>query len=158
MGTKNVTTSQNQYNPLSMQTYNSMLPTASNALMSEISNPYSNMFFNNQLGMMNQQIGAMGASGQAATNQSLQARGINPNSPMAAFMSRQNAMGTQAQQAQGYNNLLLNAANMRQSAISGAMNYTPLQTGQTQTQQTTGLGTWLPQLAGAAMGAATGGL
>jgi len=49
---------------------------------------------------------------------------------------------------------LMQAGQMRQSAIGMAGQYRPLQTGQTQTQQVSGLGSWLPQVVGAGLGAA----
>ena len=63
-----------------------------------------------------------------------------------------------AQGASMNNNLLLNAANTRNQAIGSAMSYSPLQTGGTNTQYASGLGTWLPQVLATAGGAAQGGL
>lgn len=156
MSKKTVTSTQNSYDPTSMGAFQSLTPQASSALSSEINNPYSNSAFNTQAAMLQSQIGSQGSAAQGALNQSLQARGISGNSPLSAYLSRQQTMNTSGQQAQGYNNLILNAANLRQSAIGSALNYKPLQTGQTQTQTQSGTGTWLPQLAGAGLGALSG--
>jgi hypothetical protein len=55
-----------------------------------------------------------------------------------------------------YWSALQNAVGTQLSATGQAAGYQPLKTGQTQT--TSGLGTWLPQLLGAGLGAVSGGL
>src|SRR5258708_38589304 len=61
-------------------------------------------------------------------------------------------------QSDTFNNLLLGANQLRMGAAQTAMGYRPLQTGSTTTQQQSGLGTWLPQVAAAGMSAFTGGM
>jgi hypothetical protein len=62
----------------------------------------------------------------------------------------------------GFLNPMQNAFTAQQNAMQLGSQYRPLQTGGTQTQTQGGLGSWLPQLAGAAIGAAgtamTGGM
>jgi hypothetical protein len=71
-------------------------------------------------------------------------------------------MGASSLTANAFNQNYMNYDLMRRQATAAAANYKPLQTGGTQTQTTSGVGTWLPQLAGAAiggaMGVATGGM
>lgn len=165
MSTKNVSStsgSQNSiYNPNSMASYNMLNPTGASAIQSEINNPYSNMFFNNQLGMMNSQLGAQNSANMSGIQQNAQAMGMAGNNPMLNYQMRQAANQNSANRAQGFNNLLMNASNLRQSAIGGAMNYQPLQTGSnfnsTNQQYKSGLGTYLPQIASMAMAPFTGG-
>ena len=162
MSTTKTTTSsqQNQYDPGSMSTYQNLTGAGGQAISDEIRNPYGNMFFNQQLQMMRRQQGQSQLQGQQSLQQRAQAMGINPSSPQ--YFSQLNKLQRQGEagEAQGYGNLLLNAANLRQGAIGAAMNYRPLQTGQTgkQTESTGGLGTWLPQVAGMGLSALTGGM
>lgn len=57
-----------------------------------------------------------------------------------------------------FNSTLNSALQNRNFALQSAEGFNPLQTGANTTQTKSGLGTWLPQVAGAALGAATGGL
>lgn len=79
------------------------------------------------------------------------------NQSMLASAGRQQS----GQVAGAYQNALLGAQQLQLQATQQAQGYNPLQTGQTQTQTKSGLGTWLPQVAGmaiqAGMGAMTGG-
>lgn len=162
MSTKNVTTNnqQTQFNQPSMSTYNAMQPMIGSALTSNINNPYSNMFFNTQLAMGNQALGQQQSSANQALLQRAQALGMSANSPL--MMSQMGQMQRQgmANQAGLYNNLLLQAGQMRMQSLGMAQNYRPLQIGSnsTTTQQQSGLGTWLPQVAGMGLSLATGGL
>ena len=162
MSTKKTTTASQAgvFDPGAMQQYQSLTGAGGQALSDEIRNPYGNMFFNQQLGMQRRQIGQGFQQGQQALQQRAQAMGINPSSP--AYFSQLNKLQRQMQseQSQGYNQLLLGASNIRQGAISQAMNFRPLQTGQhgVQTEQSSGLGTWLPQVAGMGLSLATGGM
>jgi hypothetical protein len=162
MSTQRTTTSTNAYNPAAMGVYNQGVGTFGNVMNSFANDPYSNTFFNQQAGMMRQQNATQQASGMQALMQNQSQNGLNPNSP--AFLQQQQQMQRQgmAQNAQGYNNLLLNAANTRFQAANALGNFHPLQTGGTQVQSQSGLGTWLPQVAGMALGAgmsaATGGM
>jgi hypothetical protein len=158
MSTKKTTTTQNAYDPTAMSAYQNQVSAGSSALLGEINDPYSNSAFQQQQQMQNLTNANQYGQAQQALGQRLQAGGISANSPLYQQQLTQLSMQNQASQSQGYNNLLLNAANTRQSAINSAMSFQPLQTGGTQTQTTSGTGTWLPQVAGAALGVATGGL
>jgi len=150
MGTTQKTTY--QYDPAAQGQYDLLQPLAGSALASEISDPYSNMFFNTQMSMGNQFNNRQQASGMAAVTQRARAMGMGGNQPLLNFQMGQQQRAGQANQSQLFQNLLLQAGNVRQQAISGAMNYRPEQTGQT--TSTSGLGTWLPQVAGGALGVA----
>jgi hypothetical protein len=154
MTQKQQTTTTGQYNQPSMGVFNQLTPQFGQAIGSEITNPYSNMFFNQQLGMGQQQLGAQGASANQALLQRAQAMGVQGNSPLMMSQMGQNQRAGMAGQSNLFNNLLMQAGQMRQSALGMAGSYRPLQTGQVGVEQTSGLGSWLPQLAGAGLGAA----
>jgi hypothetical protein len=157
---KTSSSQQNVFDPTSMGQYHDMSGAGTSAISDEIRNPYGSMFFNQQLQMMRRQQGQSQLSGQQSLQQRAQAMGINPNSPQ--YFSQMNRLQRQGQgdTSRGYGNLLLNAANLRQGAIGQAMNFRPLQTGQTgqQSETTGGLGTWLPQVAGMGLSALTMGM
>jgi len=158
MSTQNKQTSTGQFDPTSMGVYQGLQSQFGNAISSEINNPYGNMAFNTQLGMMRQQQGASGASQNQATLQRMQAMGVNPQSAFFQSQMGKNQRQQMASTGQGYNNLLLQAQQLRQSAIGQAGSYRPLQTGSTQVQQQSGVGSWLPQVLGGALGIAGGAM
>src|SRR6266576_620145 len=156
MSTQNKTQSTNQYDSGSMGTFGGLNKSFGSAVQGEIDNPYGNPFFNLQQARGNQAVNAQNSSGQQAMMQRAQALGINPNSPQFAAMMNQSSRWNMGLQSDMQSNLMLQAANMRQGAIGMAGQYKPLQTGHTDVQTQSGLGTWLPQLAGAAIGGLTG--
>lgn len=161
LSTTNQTKTSASFDPNSMGVFQGLTSTYGSAIQDEIQNPYSNMFFNTQLAMGNQGQQASSSAGNSALLQRAQAMGINPSSPLFMQMMAQQQRGNQSNQSNMFNNLLLQAAQLRQGAIGQAGSYRPLQTGQTSTQKQSGVGSWLPQIAGAAikggMAAATGG-
>jgi len=74
------------------------------------------------------------------------------------MMQNQGRANTGLQAQLGFLNPVQNALGMQQWATNAAESYKPLQTGGTSTESTGGLGTWLPQVLGAGLGAVTGGL
>lgn len=158
MSQQKVTTSTNQYNAQSMNSFQNLNSAGSTGILGNINDPYSNSAFNTQNQMMRQNNAQMQSSAMQALMQRSQALGQGNNSPLLLSQIGQQQRQGMAQNAQGYNSLLLNAAQLRQQSLGAAMNYKPLQTGGTQTQTMGGLGTWLPQLAGAALGAAGGAM
>lgn len=141
----------------------SMLP----QLQSLFSNPFSSPFFN--LNLQQQTKGASQVAGRNAQNalMNFSRSGIGGGSlgggAMQSLLAGTGRYGS-GLQYQGF----MNAANQAQSdrwnaASLGSSMFQPLQTGGTstssgtQTQQTGGLGTWLPQVIGAGLGIATGG-
>src|SRR6266436_5470962 len=74
------------------------------------------------------------------------------SSPAALEMQQnQGRANTNLQANLGFLNPVHNALGLQQGAMQLAAGYRPLQTGGTQVQSTGGLGTWLPQVAGAAL-------
>jgi hypothetical protein len=151
MSTKRTTTSTNQYDPGAEQGYNMLQPQATGANAQMISNPYNNAFINNQRQMGAQFNNQLGVSSGQQIAQNLQSNGLPQSGALANFMQRRAQFSQMANNANMNNNLLLNAGNLRQQAIGSGMSYNPQQTGSTNTQYQSGLGTWLPQLAHAAL-------
>jgi hypothetical protein len=153
MSTVNKTSQAGQFNAQSMGTFNSLTPSFGNAVQQDITNPYNSMMFQQQFGMQRQQMAAGQMGQQQALMQRAQSMGISPNSPQYFAQLNNLQRNDMGQQAQGYNNLLLQAGQRRQQDLGMAGSYRPLQTGGTGTQTQSGTGSWLPQIAAAAMGA-----
>ena len=150
MGTKNTTQSTNSYNPASLSNYQNLATSSGSQLSSQIASPYNNQVYNGQKGQLNSFLsaGAKAFSGTLSNQGAAlgsNGRGIQPN-----FASNFNL----ATAGIGNNSLLLGAAQNRQTALGAGMNFRPLQTGGTQTQQLTGAGTWIPTIAAGAGAAA----
>lgn len=144
MSTKNVTQSTNAYNPQSLSTYQNLQGPATGQLSQQITNPQNNSFM--------QRLRNSGSIASAGFSRG-PANGFNPSasspSNSAAFGRAVAGYGAQTNNA-----LTIGGAQMRNQALSAAMQYRPLQTGGTQVQSTTGLGTWLTPLIGMGMSAA----
>lgn len=125
MSTKQVSTTQNAYNPQSLANYQQNVTQGGNMTAQNISNPYGN---------------AQYMAGQA--------QGANASGVLANQMS---GMAGGAAQAQMKNSLLMGAANTRNQAIGSAMNFRPLQTGGTSTQSLGGAGAWAAPVIGAGL-------
>ena len=155
MSTKNVTTQQQGllFNPASMSLFGNLTSTAGGALGSEIANPFNSMLFNTLVGKANQANSAQNSSAMASSLQRANALGMGKNSPLVNWNIRMNDLAGKSRGSQMLNNLLLEAAQLRQGAIGQGLSYRPLVTGNTGTtsQQQKGLGTWLPQVLSMAM-------
>jgi hypothetical protein len=158
MPTTNTTQSSINYQPQSLQQYNSFWSMASPILNSLIQNPYANSNYNLNLAQATQ---AAQKSGTMATQNALSnmtASGMNMNSGVGASLMSQGSRYTSNLNYQGF----LAAANQAQSNQWNAMGVQagkqPLSLGGTTNQTTSGLGSWLPQVASLALGAATGGM
>lgn len=155
MSTTNTTTA--NYNQTGMNAYNSMQPGLASTVNSYMNNPFSNPFFQTQAQMGTSQANNMGQTGMNTLTNNLRASGMSTSSPAALQMMQQQSMQNSANRANlGFLSPVNNALGMQQSAMNTAAQYKPLQTGQTQSQS--GIGSWLPQILGGALGAVTGGL
>jgi len=154
MSTQTRTQATSQFDPSSMGVFGGLTQAFGQGIQQDITDPYKSMAFNTQLGMQQRMLGQQGGQANMAYLQRAQALGMNPQSGI--FQSGMNQLQRQqlANQAGGYNNLLLQAAQLRQGALGMAGSYRPLQTGQTQVQSQSGLGSWLPQVVGAGLGMA----
>lgn len=164
MSTKNTTTSQNQYDPQAMNTYQGLQGGLGSAIGGYMNNPFSNPFMQTQMQMGNQQANLYGGTAMSNISRNMTASGMGgSNNPAALEMMNNQMRATSGMRANlGFLNPMQNAFTAQQNAMGLASQYRPLQTGGTQTQTQSGLGTWLPQLAGAAIGAVgmgmTGGM
>lgn len=160
MSTKTNTSTSNQYNAGGMAAYNSLIPQYSSQISQLMSSPLNNSMFQNQLAQSQgaaAQIGQRNISNVASNTRA--SGGLLSGAAGFNTASLNNAMlSNSANQSGAFNSSLNSALSNRNFALSSAQSFNPLQTGANTTQSKSGLGTWLPQVAGAALGAATGGL
>ena len=159
MSTTRTNTTTNQYNPGSMGTFNSFQGQIGAGLSDYAQDPMKATYFNKQVQMMNQQNAgyANQANQQLGMNQRATGNIGNPNAFMASQLAR-NQRASQSRSSQGYNQLLMQANQVRMGALNQMQGYKPLQIGQTSKESTGGIGTWLSPLISAGMGAMTGGM
>jgi hypothetical protein len=164
MGSKTKTTtdntSANTYAPGALNGY----ATAQKQAQGFVNNPYGNPFYQQTYTQGMNNANQINQNQQSNLIQNMQRSGMADGSP-ASIMLRQMG-GYQASHNQA--GAFLNASNQAQSMFGSGMNFlsNPLVTGGTgsssgsshgeQVQSTSGLGTWLPQVVGAGIGAATG--
>jgi hypothetical protein len=157
--TQTTTNTQNQYNQGSMNAFNQFTQGGSNVLNQDIKDPMSQIGFNQRMQMGNQNLfNLFNSRNSAVANR---ASAFGGNTPL--FLQNQlnrNSNALAGSQANMFNQNMLYADQLRQGAAQQMLNYHPLQTGSNsvQTQQQTGLGTWLSPLVSAGLGIATGGM
>lgn len=165
--TQGSNSSQLQFNPIAQQMYNQLVSGGGNVLKGYINDPFGNAFYN--LGAGQSQRGAQqaGANNMAALRQLMRTSGFGGQAG-AGFSAAQQARTGRANSAmssQANTSNVLAALQRQMMAAGTGLSFSPQLTGQTgnfsQTSQTSGLGTWLPQLMSGAisagMGAMTGG-
>lgn len=141
-----------------MSLYGSNTAQGSSVMSDFASNPFQSMFFNTQSQMLNKNISQQQQSSNSTMLNNARQFGSGGSNPYLASLMAQSNRAYSGMQAQGFNSLLGSAAQNRMGAASSLMNFQPLQTGGSNVQTTSGLGTWLPQLIGGGLGALTGGL
>lgn len=172
MSTKKETTSNNQsqlqFDPQSKNIYNQLTGSGSNVLQQYMSQPFNNPYYN--LGAAQGQLGAnkMGQNMTNALTQNMRVSGIGGGAGNAFQMAQMGKIGraTGAMRSQANLQNIFGALGRQMTATGMGMSFQPLMTGESSNsksvEQTSGTGTWLPQLlgglAGGAMGMATGGL
>ena len=161
MSMKTTTGTTNSYNPAGMSNYNQFQSTLGTGLQQYAQNPLGSSFFNNQLAASYQNAGALGQRNQANMFQNLKTGGgLIGNS--GAYMQSQlnkNMLNTSSMQSNAFTGTLNNALQNQKWALSSMQGYTPLQTGQTSTQQqSSGIGGILGSLASAGLNFAAPGL
>jgi hypothetical protein len=147
-----------QFQPQGMQAYSNLTPQMASVLQQYMQDPLKASYFNSQVGMANKSIGQQGQSQmQTLLNNARQfGGGAGGNNPYLASQMAMQGRAQSGQKAGAFNSLLMGAQQNRQWATGAAAGYQPLSTGQTQTE--TGLGSWLPQVAGGILGALGSGL
>lgn len=138
-----------------MQGYNSLQSPLISALLGNVNNPFSNSMFNTQMQMGMGAINARNQANMQRISQNAQALGGTSNALLMNQINQSNR-GTMGANAGMMNNLLLNAQQLRQQSLGQMQGYSPLQTGQTSAKTQSGVGSWLPQLAGAGLSAFMG--
>lgn len=142
-----------------MQAFQQGTPAWQQPAMQFAQNPYSGPQFQQEQQMGTRQAQNMGQTGMSNISRNITGSGMGGGnmSPFALEMMQNQGRANSGMQAQlGFMNPMAQAGQRQQQAMSLLQGYRPLQTGGTQTQSTGGLGTWLPQLIGAGMGAAGG--
>lgn len=157
--TKKTTDTTNKYDPQSMNIFHQLGGSGNNVMQEYMKDPLKASYFQNQVGILNrftQQAGLRNVSALLSQRGS----GVNNAGWMNSNVARI-GRNTGSSQAQNVLQALMNAESRRYSAAGNALNYHPLQTGQKTTEETGGLGTWLPQVIGmgasAALAFGTGG-
>jgi hypothetical protein len=153
-----------QYDPASFQAYKGLQPLVANLLKEYMKDPLQATYFNQLIQQSNQQAGRLGQSMNQNLFQNQLAGGFSGNAQNAMQQSilASNQRAVSAFKQGSFTNSLLYAQQARERARRDAQSFRPLQTGTktssvqsgSGTTTTSGLGTWLPQVAGAAIGAA----
>jgi len=155
-----------QFNPLAMQQYEMLQPLLGSTLQEYLTkdSPYYNL-------MLQQNLDAarlLGGRGVSNVMQNAMAGGWSGQTlpPFVLSQLARAERGTAGLQANAFMQTRLAQDAMRRSALGMAMMYHPLTTGETtkgwskeqmeQLKSTSGLGTWLPQLIGTMLMAASG--
>ena len=160
MGTKTNTQSTNQYNTAGLNAYNAFQPQIMSQLMQMAQNPLGNSYFQHQLAQQQSAAQQISQRSQSNSLQNLRTGGgvLSNSGGVAASLINRNQMQGSALQSNAFNSAMNSALQNRNMALMSMQQYQPLQTGNNTTQSTGGLGTWLPQVAGMAMGMAAPGL
>lgn len=133
-------------------------------LLDMINNPFGNGLYKLGLGQSQRGAQLQGQQGINALMNNMKVNGISGRAGNAFQTAQLGKMGrTNLGLMSGANvGNVMSALQRQQQATGMGMSFNPLLTGESanshSTQTTSGLGTWLPQLAGAALGAATGGI
>src|SRR5277367_1179496 len=163
MSQTKTTQTTNSYNPQGMANYNAFQSTTGSMLQNWASNPYNNAQYSQNLsqnmGMANQQN--MNAINNSMSQFNMTGMNNAPSGARTQLMSSLGRYGS-ANNANAFYQAVNTANNRQTGAVSQMSNFQPLQTGGTQVQTQGGLGSWLPQVLGAAgglaMSAFTGGM
>ena len=156
MGTK--TTNSNQYNGAANATYNAFQPQIMSQLSAMVQNPLGSTYFQNQLAQQKTVANQISQRNQTNSLENLKTGGgilSNAGGYVNSLVNRNNIQGSNLQ-SNAFNSALNSALQNRNMALMSMQTYQPLQTGST--SSTSGLGTWLPQVAGMAMNMVAPGL
>lgn len=163
MSTKKETATSINYNPAGMNNYNSFQTPLNKGLTDFATNPLQASYFQNAYNMALSQNQMAGQSNIQSLMNNFKTTNSGGNMPgfQQALLNQSGRMTSMAN-ANSFNTQLINGVNNQKWALNSMQSYTPLQTGQTTTEKTSGTGTWLPQVIGAGLGVAgaamTGGL
>lgn len=157
MPTTNKTTNTASFDPNSMNAYQGGISSGMGVLQQDVANPQKQIGFNQRIAQGNSQLFNSFQRNNASTAQRAGAFGGTTPGFMQNQMA-QNQRSLSSGQANLFNQNLMYADQVKQSAASQMMNFKPLQTGSTSTQSTGGVGSWLGPVISAGIGAATLGV
>jgi hypothetical protein len=159
MGTTQKSTQANTYDPSSMGTFQSFMQGLGQILPGFMNNPFGTQQFKTGQQLGTNQAHNLNQTATSGLINNMTGSGMTggASNPAATEMLQNQARaGTNTQSNLGFIQPTQNALQMQQGAINTAAGFRPLQTGGTNTQSTQGLGTWLPQVASAALGGLSG--
>ena len=147
------TTTTNQYDPGSKSAFDTMTPQMSSVLSSYMRNPFNNGQYRLGLGRSMASALTEGNNAARAVQSMFRTSGFAGGAGSPFLMAQRARIGRFASglRANAQVGNIMNAFARQQWATQLASGYSPLQTGQTATQKTSGLGTWLPQVMGAGL-------
>src|SRR6185312_9901643 len=150
-----------QFDPQSMNQYLSNIATTMPWLRNNVTNPYGSDAFKQESAINQDNALNVGARNKSNLLNNAAALGYGTSGGLFQSMLARAGRDTSNLQAQGFRSAVGNA-NTRQMQSAGMLNaFQPLMTGSkgsfTNTQTTSGLGTWFPQVIGAGLSAATMG-
>lgn len=171
MSTKQSTNSSSQgytnlnYNPAAEGVYNNLVKSGGSVLNSYINNPFGNSYYRLGLGQSVKGAQAQGNNATQALLQNMKVQGLGGRSGNAFQTAQLGKIGryTGALTSQANLGNVQSALGRQLSATQMGLFFNPQLSGETtksnsnQTTTTSGLGTWLPSVLGAAAGFATGG-
>lgn len=165
MSTQKTDTQQSFFDPGAMKQYQGLTGAFGNTAQGYMQNPFSNPFFQTQQQMGTRQAQNLGGTAMSDLLRNMTTSGMagGASSPAGLQLQQDQSRANTGLQSQlGFLNPVQNALQQQNFYSQLASQFRPLQTGGKQTEATSGLGTWLPQLASAGLGAfgsaMTGGL
>jgi hypothetical protein len=145
-----------KFDPSAMGAYQGMMPAFGQNVAGWMQNPYASPAFQLSQQMGQRQAQNIGGAQMGNLLRNLQTSGLfggGSASPAGLEMMQNQARANTGLGANlGFINPMQEALQRQMGAMNIASQFRPLQTGGKTTESTGGLGTWLPQLAGAAMG------
>lgn len=165
MSTQQTTTSNQdtnlKFDPGSLSLYQDLTKTGGGILKGFMNNPFGNPFYRMGAGQTDKEAQALGQQNINVVNQLQRVSGLGGNAGTGWLQAQMARTGraNQALRSQGQISNIMAALQRQIGATGMGMSYSPLMTGQSasgkQTTETSGLGTWLPQVLGAGLGMAT---
>lgn len=152
------------YDPTSLGNYNSLTGSGTSVLSGYMNNPFTNAMYTMGAGQSQKGAAQGGSNNMQALQQMMRTSGMSGTAGQGFQQAQASRMGraNQGMMAQANTSNVMGALQRQMQATGMGMSFNPLlkgTSGNSQSTQTTGgLGTWLPQLIGAGLGAATGGI
>lgn len=149
-------TSTINYDPASLSAYHTAIGTAMPVLQGYANNPFGNPFFLNQLTSLTNQANRAGQNSVSNLMNNFSQGGFAGQNPTPFLQSQllRSGRATSGLTAAATQQAIQNAFQNQQFSLGTLSGFQPLLTGQATTGTTSqsGLGTWLPQLAGGLLG------